>query len=132
MAHPGSRAETWEALREEGIGAVVTLTTRAIAPPIYKKYDMDYLHLPIRDFTPPEQQQIDDFIEFCKEQKEAGKAILVHCQAGIGRTGVMLACYLVNKGYSASEAIKNIRRLRPGALETVEQENAVFEYEARQ
>ena len=54
----------------------------------------------------------------------------VHCAMGRGRTGTMLACYLVSKeGYSAEEAITEVRKRRKNSIETRTQENAVMEFE---
>ncbi|PNF35142.1 hypothetical protein B7P43_G09271 [Cryptotermes secundus] len=48
---------------------------------------------------------------------------------GLGRTGVMAACFLVHfYGQSPEQAITNVRLLRPGSVETYEQEKAVFRY----
>lgn len=49
---------------------------------------------------------------------------------GRGRTGTMLACYLVaRKGYQAKEAIKETRRQRVFSVETWSQEKAVRDFE---
>lgn len=60
------------------------------------------------------------------------QAVAVHCALGFGRTGTMLACYLVKeRGLAAGDAIAEIRRLRPGSIETYEQEKAVFQFYQR-
>ena len=53
----------------------------------------------------------------------------IHCGAGLGRTGTLLACYFVSKGMTAKNAVARVRRLRPGSIETAEQERAVEEFE---
>lgn len=56
----------------------------------------------------------------------------VHCMHGHGRTGTMLACYLVKTGkMSGIDAINEIRRLRRGSIETHEQEKAVVQFYQR-
>ena len=57
------------------------------------------------------------------------QGVCVHCMAGVGRTGTMLAVYLVkSRGLSAQQAIQEVRRQRPGSIETQSQEEAVFIY----
>lgn len=53
----------------------------------------------------------------------------MHCLLGHGRTGTLLACYLVKaRALSGAAAIREIRRLRPGSIETREQEEAVIQF----
>jgi atypical dual specificity phosphatase len=61
----------------------------------------------------------------------AGDRVLVHCNAGIGRTGAILACFLVQQGWSAEEAVNRIRQQRPLSLETREQVDSVHRYYRR-
>lgn len=65
-------------------------------------------------------------ISSCLENQQP---VAVHCLAGLGRTGTMLACYLVATGTPANNAIMRIREWRPGSIETKEQEAVVYEYE---
>jgi atypical dual specificity phosphatase len=57
--------------------------------------------------------------------------VAVHCGAGLGRTGVILACWFVSKNLSVKNAIARVRRLRPGSIETESQEEAVAEFARR-
>ena len=128
MAHPGDDPHTFAELRAHGIGAVVGLTTEPLPEHLLKEYDLKYLHLPVPNFAPPTQSQITRFIRFCEQSLRAGRPVVVHCLAGMGRTGTMLACFLVWQGMSAEEAVRTVRNCRPASIETDEQENAVYEF----
>ena len=52
----------------------------------------------------------------------------MHCGAGLGRTGTILACYRVWQGDSAGVAIAEVRARRPGSIETAEQEAIITAY----
>jgi atypical dual specificity phosphatase len=127
MARPDFRSEAiWTWLAEQNIGLVVSLTHNAPDQGELAANGLELLHLPVPDFTPPSKETIDDFLKHARFYRHEGKGIVVHCGAGIGRTGTMIACYLVDKGFEPAEAIKLVREARPGSIETIEQERAVF------
>ncbi|MBN2327840.1 MAG: dual specificity protein phosphatase family protein [Candidatus Omnitrophica bacterium] len=115
-------------LKEMGIGAVVTLTEYPLAGKALQEAGIHYLHIPVPDMTAPTQSQIAHFIKFSCEKIKAKRPVAVHCLGGAGRTGTMGACYLVYKGFSPEDAIAAVRRLRPGSIETLWQEQAIFEF----
>ena len=132
MARPDRAAESlWGWLAERNIGLVVSLTG---APPdanLLAKFGIAVLHLPVADFTPPPPELIESFLEQARFYRHEGKAIVVHCGAGMGRTGTIIACYLVDTGIGATEAINMVRKARPGSIETPEQELCVHDLAAR-
>ena len=88
----------------------------------------NWFHLPIPDMHPPGR----DFKKRWKEKKEAlftefypGKKIIIHCASGLGRTGTLVAKLLTDYGHKATEAIKLVRKTRPGSIETPLQEKFV-------
>jgi atypical dual specificity phosphatase len=132
MASPmGRDGALWGWIADQGIGLVVSLTARAPDRNLLAAHGLESLHLPVPDFTPPPPDVIDQFIEHARFQRHEGRAIVVHCGAGIGRTGTMIACYLVDRGMTADEAVQLVRMKRPGSVETAEQEAAVRSFAAR-
>ena len=69
----------------------------------------------------PGFDQFFDFLRFVRQQRESDCVVAVHCAAGLGRTGTMLAGYLIAGGSSVESAIRHIRTVRRGAIETTEQ-----------
>jgi len=119
--------EELRTLYKEGFRILVPLEIR---DDINELEDIGYEVHPfeIRDFTAPSIEQIDAFNSIVESSGD--KAILVHCLGGYGRTGAMLAAYLIkHRGFSAEEAIRFVRERRPGAVEVREQIEILYEYE---
>lgn len=131
MGRPMSIVADLEFLKDNGIEAIVSLTVLPLHKTLIEEFGFEYKHIPVADFTSPTQEQIDEFLSFVNNLISSKKKIVVHCDAGAGRTGTMLACYLVSKGCSAKKAILEVRRSRPGSVETMEQEDTVIKYEER-
>jgi atypical dual specificity phosphatase len=89
---------------------------------------------PVPDWTAPSQDQIDRVIAFIRTAVEHGEPVAVSCGAGCGRTGTVLACYLVAKGLSPNAAIDKLVIERPCSDEILRvpgQKEAVFHYHRR-
>ena len=131
LGRPYDLRKAVELFKDAGISVVVSLTETALNTDILAEFDIEYHHIPVDDFRAPGAAQIDQFVSVVAAAREAGRKTLVHCFAGRGRSGTMAACYLVSLGRTPEEALAEVRSLRPGAVETEEQEIAVHDYANR-
>ncbi len=114
-------------LHRAGIGAVVSLLNIPSDAAVYRSAGFGYLLLPVPDGAAPSVAQFVEFLRFLPEQRKLGMKTAVHCAAGLGRTGTVLAGYLIANGASPEAAIKGIRAVRRGAIETTEQVRFLYE-----
>ena len=91
----------------------------------------EYRFIPVEDFSAPTIEDMKEFVEFVDEMIGQGMPVLACCGAGIGRTGTMLASYLVSKCLSPEDALKEVEAKRGFGVESYTQRAVVFEY-ARQ
>ena len=74
--------------------------------------------------------QIQEVVSIVDRETAKGSCVAIHCAMGCGRTGTMLACYLMQQeGLSAEEVIAETRKRRKGSIENRKQEQAVVDYE---
>jgi ADP-ribosyl-[dinitrogen reductase] hydrolase len=87
-----------------------------------------WLHLPIRNLSIPGDVLEANWLNTGRQLRAAlagGGRFAMHCYAGLGRTGTVAARLLVEHGARPYEAISLVRRIRPGSIETFEQETYV-------
>ena len=123
--------EALERLRAFGVRGLVNLTQLRHDQAILAELEIIETHLPVPDLTPPSHDDIRAAIAVIDSAHSAGRPIAVHCAAGLGRTGTVIAAWLVTQGFDADAAIARIRELRPGSIETDEQEEAIREFARR-
>jgi atypical dual specificity phosphatase len=124
--------EEYEWLRSQGVQLVVSLCEDPPPRTWLNEVGLLSMHIPVEDMCPPTPKQIDVCISAISKAHGRGFAVCVHCTAGLGRTGTMLACYFVKKGMTAESAIEHVRQIRPGSIETPEQSDAVRDFWQRQ
>ena len=116
------------ALYAAGVRALVTLHEQPVDQAQLDAVGLEARHYPVEDFAAPSLEQIAAAIAFIEGKLTAGDGVAVHCAAGLGRTGTVIACYLVHEGYTPAEAIAHIRARRPGSVETSEQQAVIYAY----
>lgn len=125
-----------DAVAAWGAAAVVTLVephelaalqVPGLGPEVERRH-MDWLHLPIPDGHPPGhafEAAWETAGDGLRARLRDGADVLVHCKGGLGRAGTVAARLLVELGAAAEDALTAVRAVRPGAVETRAQENAV-------
>ena len=93
-------------------------------PPTH--YPLKVILVAIEDFQPPTFKQVEEFIQIVDEP--ANQPVYVHCKAGVGRTGVMTACWRISHGMTADEALE-AERIN-SQYGTLKQEAFVREFES--
>ena len=116
-------------LYSAGIRAVVGLLNIPSDAAVFETAGFAFLCLPVPDGGPPTLEQATEFVRFVNEQRQVQRPVAVHCEAGLGRTGTMLAVYLIAQGDSAEAAIRRIREVEKGAVETSRQIQFLEQFE---
>ena len=124
-----------ERLRLDGFGVLVSLLCEKERAPRYdiaRATALGYVryNIPVRDFSPPTVDQLEQFVKLV-EESPPGTKMIVHCEGGTGRTGTFAAAYWVSKDMTAADAILQVRKARWHAIETSEQEAVLVEFANR-
>ncbi len=87
---------------------------------------IDCFFLKTDDYDAPSINELYDTMGYIDNQINNDKPVVVHCAAGKGRTGTVLAAYLIKKDkLHVEDAVKKIRTLRPGSIQSKKQELAL-------
>jgi len=116
-------------LYSAGVRAVVSLLNIPNDATVYQSAGFSFLCLPVPDGGAPTLEQATEFVRFVREQREAHRPVAVHCEAGLGRTGTMLAVFQISEGESAAAAIRRVREVEKVAVETRQQVQFLEQYE---
>ena len=125
-AIPTSKDEiNW--LHEQGVKSIITIREE----PLDENWvdEMKYLHVHSNDMGVPTFDDLKESVDFIHKRIEDNEPVMVHCLAGLGRTGTILACYLIKyEKMSAEDAIQHVREKRHGSIQSFVQEELIFQY----
>ena len=75
-----------------------------------KLYEVEFKHrrFPIGDFGLPTPEVMNSILDTIDAELQAGRKIYLHCWGGIGRTSTTVGCYLVRRGKTGEEALRQL------------------------
>jgi len=112
---------------DQGVKSIVTVREEPLGDEWVK--EVKYLHIMSNDMGVPEFVDLVSAVDFIHRRITNNEPVMVHCLAGLGRTGTILACYLVKyQNMSADEAIQKVREERPGSIQSYPQEEIIFRF----
>jgi atypical dual specificity phosphatase len=111
-----------------GVTLLVSLTERPFPPEKLRAYGIESRHFPIVDMNVPAIDRTARLCRAIEKHLEGGQAAAVHCLADLGRTGLILASYLVWQGQAPDVAIARVRAEIEGAIQTSQQAAFIHQF----
>lgn len=119
-------------LEKAGIKSFVCLLNLPGDAGVFESAGFHFGCWPIANGEAPSREQASAILAFIENCRARQQPVAVFCEAGLGRTGTVIAAYLIQKGQSAREAISLVRAKEPSAVETAAQIKFLEEFERDQ
>jgi atypical dual specificity phosphatase len=113
-------------LEQRGIRAYLSLSESGLNPAWV--VGRRYLHVPVRDFMAPTIDSLYCCVDFLSVCVRDQLPPVTHCTMGHGRTGTVLAAYLIYHGAYPADAIAEVRAACPAAIETDGQTQILYDF----
>lgn len=134
-----TRREDIKLLKSIGCRALVCLATEREIAPFWGgilSYEnavisggMDFYFLPTEPGEAPDMREMMDLLNWISSRTARGSPVAIHCFAGVGRAGTVAAAYLIfTRNMTPQAALNYVRRIRPNAVESQKQEEAVIQF----
>ncbi|MCL7713296.1 ATP-binding cassette domain-containing protein [Stenotrophomonas mori] len=116
-------------LRTVGVTVLVNLTEKPMTDTAIPAHGLRTLHMGVEDRNAPPLMWMKMLLARIDRLMRQGEVVAVHCLAGLGRTGTVLGAWLVREGLTADEALRRLRAIEPGFVQSRVQEDLLHELE---
>ena len=116
-------------IEKHGINVIINLSGNSYDNPYPDKLEL--IDHKIHDFGTPTEKEMNELLQLIQKKIEEKKKILIHCVAGCGRTGMVIAIYKISKqpNKNREEIINELRQLRPCSIDNQEQYEFVLNFQ---
>ena len=124
--------------REIGISKIVSLLEHNEASDlglsneggICKEFGIGFVQYPIKDFSLPTEDGFRELVHSTCVALKNGANVAVHCRAGIGRSGMLSSCILIQLAVPADKAVSLVSEARQASIpDTPEQRQFILDFQ---
>jgi protein tyrosine phosphatase (PTP) superfamily phosphohydrolase (DUF442 family) len=118
-------------IAKNGIKSVFTIRESPLEPTWFPTgCGIDYRHIKVENYGAPPVNVLNDAVDYIDIEIDNNKPVIVHCNGGSGRTGTILAAYLMKKeSLTAEESVKKVKEIRGRTIRHQKQLDTLKEYE---
>jgi len=111
-----------------GVQILVNLTEPPYKKTRISEFDIQNEFFPVADMGVPTLEATTEFCARVSTWLDEGITTVLHCKAGLGRTGTLLACILAHRGMRPGNAIEKVRMTNPRYIQSEVQFQFIEEY----